>query len=89
MNNKKEFSWTQSTNNSNTYSSNLNKLDSSNLKTNKNKGGRPKIESKKVQFTIKINPILAKKIKEYSEQTGFGWTTIFEQALQVFLDKNK
>ncbi len=89
MDNKKAFSWTQNTNNINNDLNNLNQLNNLDHKISKNKGGRPKIETKKVQFTIKINPILAKKIKDYSEQTGFGWTTIFEQALQVFLDKNK
>lgn len=88
MNNKKEFSWTQNTNNIETYQSNWYKSNAINSKIVKNKGGRPKIEIKKVQFTIKINPILAKKIKEYSESTGFGWTTIFEQALQEFLENN-
>ncbi len=87
MDNKKAFSWTQNTNNINKEITNSNNLDYPNFKINKNKGGRPKIESKKVQFTIKVNPILAKKIKEYSEKTGFGWTTIFEQALQMFLEK--
>lgn len=86
MDNKKAFSWTQN-NNINNDLTNLNKLNNLSIKTIKNKGGRPKVESKKVQFTIKINPILAKKIKEYSESTGFGWTTIFEQALQSFLEK--
>lgn len=78
MENKKEFSWQKSTNNTNTHAPNL-KI---------NKGGRPKTDIKKVQFTVKINHVLAKKMEEYSESTGFGWTTIFEQALQEFFKNN-
>lgn len=56
------------------------------------KGGRPKksITDKKVQYTLKINPVLNRSIKDYVSKTGLSITAAIEQALiEFFKDQIK
>ena len=55
------------------------------------KAGRPKKSAadKKRPFTLKINPVLSKSIKDYATKTGLTNTAIIEQALIEFFENKK
>lgn len=57
-----------------------------NIKPAKNKGGRPKKENKKQQFSITMDPELYKKVKEYAETKRTSFSQLMVNAVLEYME---
>lgn len=55
----------------------------------KNKGGRPKKEKKKAQFSITMDPDLYKSVKEYAESKNISFSQIMVNSILQYMENDK